>query len=408
MNANAKAAFEEASRLYTAAKSILDEYDGQDMPQEKQNEADSLLDQAEAKTAEGQRLERAAAMEARINEPVNVLPTPVTPGDGDSAESPAAKDAAHLAVFRKALVSGTHRMSSSELKTLSATNDIEGGYLLAPEQFTAEIIKELDNTVYVRQFANVVQVTQGGSLGVVTLDEDPANPDWTTELAEADVSATAKFGKRQLMPHRLTKGVKISRRLIRQARQNVESYVQGRIAYKFAITQENAFLTGDGHNKPLGMFVASDQGISTSRDVTAASATSIKADELIDMKYTLREPYHRRARWVLHRNILKAVRKLKTNNGDYLWEPGIAMGRPDMLLEMPYIVSEYAPSTITTGDYTIVLGDMEYYMIADSLQLQIQVLIEKYAEYDQTGYIAIMETDGQPILEDAFVRLKQA
>jgi HK97 family phage major capsid protein len=132
------------------------------------------------------------------------------------------------------------------------------------------------------------------------------------------------------------------------------------------------------------------------------------ADEFIDLKYALKPQYHQRARWLLHRDVLKVLRKLKTADGDYLWSRGLAMDRPDTILEVPYLLSEYAPNTLTTGKYVALLGDLSFYWIADSLEMTIQVLLEKYALTNETGYIANMEVDAMPVLADAFVRLKLA
>ena len=164
-------------------------------------------------------------------------------------------------------------------------------------------------------------------------------------------------------------------------------------------------MTGDG-NRSLSGSSASADGISTSRTLWVNTKTAIKADTLIDVKYALKGQYHARARWMLHRLILAEIRKLKDDNGQYLWQPGIAGGVPDRILEMPYTLSEYAPSTLAAGKYVAILGDYRYYWIADALDMQIQRLVELYARSNQTGFIGRLETDGMPVLEEAFVRLK--
>ena len=117
---------------------------------------------------------------------------------------------------------------------------------------------------------------------------------------------------------------------------------------------------------------------------------------------------------------MTAIRKLKDSSNNYLWQPGmnnqgfvaqgsaLIQGFPDMLMGRPILESEYAPNTVTSGLYTAVLGDFSKYYIADSLAMTIQVLYELYAKTNQIGYILRSETDGMPVLEEAFTRLKMA
>jgi len=189
----------------------------------------------------------------------------------------------------------------------------------------------------------------------------------------------------------------------------VENIIRDRFAYQFAVTQENGFLNGNGVNQPLGIFTASADGIGTGRDVSTGNTTTlIKADGLIEAKYTLKQGYMQNARWIFHRDAVKQIRKLKDGEGNYLWQSGIATDRPATILDNPYLMSEYAPNTFTTTLYVGAIGDFSHYWIVDAMGMSVQVLTELYAETNQNGYIARMETDGMPTLEEAFVRVKLA
>jgi HK97 family phage major capsid protein len=217
------------------------------------------------------------------------------------------------------------------------------------------------------------------------------------------------FGKRELHPHPLVKRIKVSNKMLRVSSFDVEGLVRQRLAYKFAVTEENAFLNGSGSGQPLGMMIASDDGISTSRDVSTGNATtSIKFDGLFEAKYTLKSQYWGKARWVFHRDGVKQVAKLKDGDGQYIWSESVRVGEPDRLLGFPVMMSEYCPSTFTTGLYVGILGDFSYYWIADAMNMQVQRLVELYAEANQTGFIGRLECDGAPVLEEAFVRVKLA
>jgi len=313
-----------------------------------------------------------------------------------------------MGLFNRALVNGVSSLSSTEVRALSAGTDVEGGYIVAPEQFVNKLIKGVDDMVYIRQKATVIPVAMATELGVPTLEADPDDADWTTELGTGSEDSTMSFGKRSLKPRPVAKRVKISEQLLRQALQSADSLVRSRLEYKFAITHEKAFLTGTGSSQPLGIFTASDNGITTSRDVsTDNTTTTIKADGLINTKYALKAQYHKTAEWIFHRDAVKMIRKLKDGNGDYIWKQGLA-DKSDTILELPYSMSEYAPHTFTTGLYVGILGDLSFYWIADALDMRIKVLNELYAETGQIGYIGRMESDGQPVMAEAFARVTLA
>ena len=269
-----------------------------------------------------------------------------------------------------------------------------------------ELLKEVDDIAVIRQYARTHQLTKAASLGVPTLDKDADDWDWTAELRTGS-ETEIEFGKRELRPHPLAKRVKISNTLLRKAAMGPEQIVRERLAYKLGITQEKAYMTGDGVQKPLGVFTASADGISTDRDVsTGNTGTEIMPDGLIEAKYTLKQAYWSRARWIFHRDALKQIRKMKDGNGQYIWQPGISGGAPDRILELPYTASEFAPNTFSSGLYVGILGDFRYYWIVDALDMAIQRLVELYAETNQTGFIGRYEGDGMPVLEEAFVWVK--
>ncbi len=293
-----------------------------------------------------------------------------------------------------------------EERDLQADSDPDGGYTLAPTQMVGRLLQAVDDAVVMRQFATVLQLRGAQNLGVPTLDTDVSDSDWTTEIQTGSKDTAMKFGKRELNPTPLAKRILISRKLLRNSAIGIESLVQQRLAFKFGVTEEKAFLTGTGANQPLGVFVASSNGISTGRDVQTGSATDWTADGLIDVKFTLKPQYWANARWLMHRDGLKRVRKLKDSTNQYLWQPGLTAGEPDRILDIPYTLSEFAPNTFTSGKYVAVLGDLRFYWIAEALSLEVQRLNELYAETNQVGYIGRLEVDGMPVLEEAFVRAK--
>lgn len=314
------------------------------------------------------------------------------------------------AAFQKFLQSGEQVLTETEIRALQADSDPAGGYLVQDEEFSRQLIKAVDNLVFVRQAANVLPpLVKAESLGVPALDADPADADWTTELATGSEDSTMAFGKRALTPHPFAKRIKVSNKLLRASALDVEALVRYRLAYKFAVTEEKGFLTGNGSGQALGLFTASAQGISTGRDVsTGNTATSIQTDGLQEALWTLKPQYRQRAQWMFHTDALKQIAKLKDGDGQYIWKPGIAENVPDRLLNRPYMESQYAPNTFTSTLYVGLLGDFQFYWIVDALDMTIQRLVELYAETGQIGFIARAECDGMPVLEEAFTRVKLA
>jgi len=298
---------------------------------------------------------------------------------------------------------------TEEFRALSAGVNTEGGYLVVPEQFINMLIKNIDDQTFVRTKATVIPMQNAASIGVPTLDADPADWDWTTELQTGSEDSTMAFGKRKMQPHPLAKRIKVSRQLLRTAAMPAEQIVIDRLGYKFATTMENNYLTGNGNQRPLGLFTASADGVPTTRDVaTDNTTTSVTTDGLINAKFSLKGQYWANAEWLFHRDAVKQIAKLKDGNGQYLWRESVRAGEADTLLGRPVNMSEFAPNTFTAGLYVGMIADFSHYWIIDSLQMQMQRLEELYAETNQVGFIGRYEGDGQPVLAEAFARVTLA
>lgn len=315
-------------------------------------------------------------------------------------------EARQIDAYRSFLMGGMAELSAEQRNTLQADALVKGGFLVTPQVLVASLLKKLDDLLFLRGLATVQQLATAASLGIPTLDTDPADADWTGELTTVS-QATMEFGKRELTPRYLSKLVRISNVLLRKSVIPAESLVMDRLAYKFAVTQEKAFLSGNGAAQPLGVFTASNDGIPTSRDMSTDNAgTAVTYDGLKNAKGFLKSQYRRNAQWVMHRDLQTQISKIKDGEGRYIWQDSIVANEPDMLLGFPVNVSEYAPSTFTSGLYVAVLGDYSYYYIAEALNLEVQRLNEVYATSNETGFIGRAEVDGMPALAEAFVRVK--
>lgn len=308
--------------------------------------------------------------------------------------------------FRSYLRSGDrHR---AERLGLVVGDDVRGGFT-APTGFLSQFIKFLDDACTIRNYATVLPPTNLKSVGALSYDTDYADADWSAEIPASDITedAAARFGKREITPHLFSKLVKSSRKMLQNSTLAVESFVAQRGAYKCAITENKAYMTGSGSQRPLGMFIASADGVPTSRDTTCASASVFTADELIDCQHAVKDAYRAKGVWFVSRTFRKMCRKLKDGNGNYLMVMNTASGL-DTLLERPLVVDENAPSTFTTGQYIGMFCDPSFYWIQDGLGLEIQRADELFALKNQVGWIFRKETDAMPVLAEAFSRLKLA
>lgn len=392
---------EKRAKLVYDARAIQDRCDNEkrEKTAEERTQFDAIWEDVQKLANEIRDKQQLEEEERKLNE---TPPNPFKPNAGNEPTVGRRATPEYQKEFRDFITSGR-----IEGRAIQADVDASGGYLFAPEQFVARLIKSLDDNVFMRGLATVMQVTSSDNLGFPSLATDLNDSNWTTEIQEVPEDTALALGKRNMTPHYLTKLVKISQKLLRVSAIPADTLVADRLAYKFAITQEKAFLTGNGTGQPLGVFTANANGIPATRDIaTGNTATALTADGLLEAKYNLKAQYRRNCQWLFHRDAVKMIAKLKDGDGQYIWKASIAAGEPDMLLGFPVNESEYVPNTFTSGLYVGMLGDFKQYWIVDNLQLQVQRLVELYAATNQVGFIGRMETDGAPVDPMAFSRVK--
>ncbi len=311
-----------------------------------------------------------------------------------------------MAAFRSYLAGGTSEKYVQDMRALQMENPAQAGYLVAPQKFGAQLIKELDNTLVIRSKATTFTLDGAQTLGFPKRTSRASGAVWGAEISAAGEDSSLAFGKREFKPNYMTNLIKISRPLLQNTAMDGERIVLDELNFDMSETQEESYMTGNGAAKPLGIFIASDNGISTARDITAESSTAIGADDLLNMKYALKAQYRNGVEWYMHRDGVKQVSKLKDTTGQYIWSPSMQTGQPDRLLGYGVNESEYAPNTFTAAQYVTILGNMKFYWIVDSLMVELQRLVEIYAGTNQIGFILRAQTDGMPVVEEAFARLK--
>ena len=393
---------EKRAKAWEAAKAFLDSH-------RKENGVLSAEDDAEYTKMEQEitdlgkeiaRLERQEALDAELNRPVN---KPLTGKPGGRADADGGEDKTGRASddYRKNFWNAMRSKVPMPAVTnaLQIGTDSEGGYLV-PDEYERTLVEALEEENIFRQMAKVIKTSSGdrkipvvASKGTASwIDEEGAYP-------ESDDS----FGQVSIGAYKLGTMIKVSEELLNDSVFDLQSYISREFARRIGAKEEEAFFTGDGKGKPLGVLAATG-GAETG--VTAASATAVTADELMDLYYSLKSPYRKKSMWVLNDSTIKAIRKLKDNNGQYLWQPSLAAGAPDMILGRPIKTSAYMPA-IAAGAKTIAFGDFSYYWIADRQGRSFKRLNELFAATGQVGFLASQRVDGKMILAEAVKVLVQ-
>jgi HK97 family phage major capsid protein len=281
---------------------------------------------------------------------------------------------------------------------LKIGSDPEGGYLV-PDEFEKKLVKALEERNVMRRLANIIRTKHGErQIPVVATKGTAAWVDEEALIPESD----STFGQVTLGAHKVATMIKVSGELLNDSAFSIEEYVANEFARRIAAKEEEAFFVGDGNKKPTGI-LAETGGAEVG--ATAASATAITHDDVLNLFYSLKSPYREKAVFIANDLTVKELRKLKDSAGQYLWTPSIKDGTPDMIIGRPIYTSPYVPE-IAAGAKTLVFGDYSYYWIADRQSRTFQRLNEMFATTGQIGFIATQRVDGKLILPEA-VRVLQ-
>ena len=351
----------------------------------------------ESLTNEIKRMERKAAIEEELNKPVNAPITSKPMANADDDEKTGRGSKAYRKSFWNAMRTKTIRPEVAN--ALQEGTDTEGGYLV-PDEFEKTLVEALEEENIFRKLAHVITTSSGDRKIPVVATKGSAS--WVDEEGTISESDDA-FSQVSIGAYKLGTLIKVSNELLSDSVFDLESYISKEFGRRIGNKEEDAFFNGDGVGKPIGIFNKTG-GADTG--VTAASATAITADEIIDLFYSLNAPYRKNAVWVMNDSTVKAIRKLKDNNGNYLWQPALTAGTPDTLLGRPVFTSSYVPA-IAAGKKTVAFGDFGYYWIADRQGRNFKKLSELYAATDQTGFVATQRVDGKLILPEAIKVLVQ-
>ena len=285
------------------------------------------------------------------------------------------------------------------VNALQVGTDTEGGFLV-PDEFEKTLIQALEEENIFRRIATVIHSNSGDrKIPVVASKGSAAWVDEEGTYGESDDS----FGQITLGAYKLGTLIKVSEELLNDSAFDLESYISAEFGRRLGTKEEESFFTGDGSGKPTGILAATG-GAELGK--TAASATAITADEVIDLYYSLRVPYRKKTVWLMNDTTVSALRKLKDNQGQYLWEPSLVSGTPNKILGCEVITSPFMP-VIASGAKSIAFGDFSYFWIADRQGRTFKRLNELFSTTGQIGFLGNQRVDGKLILPEAIKVLQQ-
>ena len=335
-----------------------------------------------------QRLERQAEIEAEMNKATStpVLGKPATPNVTEKTGT--ASD-----TYKKAFWNSVRNRNWIDVHDdLHIGTDAEGGYLV-PDEFERKLVEALEEESIFRQMATVIKTSNGDrKIPIVTSKGEAV---WMDEEQQYSLSDDT-FGQASLSAYKLGTAIKISEELLNDSVFDLPSYIAKEFARRIGSKEEEAFLIGDGKGKPTGIFAnagGAENGATT-------STANISFDDMIELFYSVKSPYRKKAVWILNEQTVKALRKIKDNTGNYIWQPAVSSGLPDTILNRPYVTSVYAPVS-AAGAKPIAFGDLSYYWIADRQGRSLKRLNELFAMNGQVGFLASQRVDGKLILPEA-------
>ena len=380
---------EKRAALWEQAKAFLDEHtqegrlSAEDAKTYEQMESEVLTFGKDI-----ERMERQTILDAELSRSVG---QPITnmPGAALDKDKHGRASDAYRAAMLKALRTNFRQVEN----VLQEGTDASGGYLV-PEEYDKRLIDILSEENVFRTLATTITTSGEHKINIAATKPTAAWIDEGAQLTFGD----ATFDQMILDAHKLHVAVKVTEELLYDEAFNLESYLIEQFGKALGNTEENAFINGDGTHKPKGILSMGQTSVTT-------AGADIKADELLTFIYTLKRPYRKNAAFLVNDQTLATIRKLKDNNGAYLWQPSLQLGEPDRLLSYPVYTSEYMP-TIAGGKIALAFGDYSYYNIGDRGTRSLQELKELFAGNGMVAYVMKERIDGKLVLAEAVQLLK--
>ena len=375
---------EKRAKVWETAKNFVDTHEDKNgnLSAEDKETYSRMEAEIEELTNSIDRQQRAERREQELSKPVN---SPITGKPYKDEPQGEVKTGRASDEYKKAMLTALRSNFRQVSNVLQEGVDADGGYLV-PEEYDHRLIDVLTEENIMRGIAT--KITTSGEHKINIAATKPAAA-WIEE-GEALSFGDATFEQKILDAHKLHVAIKITEELLYDNAFGLENYIITEFGKALANAEEDAFLNGDGVGKPTGIFDKTKGGESIGT-LTAA----LKSDDILDLIYKLKRPYRKNASFIMNDATLAQIRKLKDNNGQYLWQPSYQANEPDKILGYNIRTSAFAPTD------AIAFGDYKYYNIGDRGSRSFKQLNELFAGNGMIGYVAKERVDGLLILPEA-------
>ena len=375
---------EKRAKVWETAKNFVDTHEDKNgnLSAEDKETYSRMEAEIEELTNSIERQQRAERREQELSKPVN---SPITGKPYKDEPQGEVKTGRASDEYKKAMLTALRSNFRQVSNVLQEGVDADGGYLV-PEEYDHRLIDVLTEENIMRGIAT--KITTSGEHKINIAATKPAAA-WIEE-GEALSFGDATFDQKILDAHKLHVAIKITEELLYDNAFGLENYIITEFGKALANAEEDAFLNGDGVGKPTGIFDKTKGGESIGT-LTAA----LKSDDILDLIYKLKRPYRKNASFIMNDATLAQIRKLKDNNGQYLWQPSYQANEPDKILGYNIRTSAFAPTD------AISFGDYKYYNIGDRGSRSFKQLNELFAGNGMIGYVAKERVDGLLILPEA-------
>lgn len=336
-----------------------------------------------------QRRERQEAMDAELAKPVSA---PITGKPMSGRQEDAQKTGRASEAYKNAMLTAMRTNFRQISNVLSEGVDANGGYLV-PEEYDRRLIDVLTEENVMRSLGT--NITTSGEHKINIAATKPAAA-WIEE-GGALTFGDATFDQIILDAHKLHVAIKVTEELLYDNAFGLENYIIQQFGKALANAEEDAFINGTGKGQPLGILAATG---GAQVGVTTASASKVTADEIINLVYSLKRPYRKNAVFLANDVCVAELRKLKDNNGQYLWQPSLQAGEPDRVLGYKVYTSPFFPVP-AAGKAAVAFGDFSYYNIGDRGTRSFAELKELFAGNGMVGFVAKERVDGKLVLPEA-------
>lgn len=274
-----------------------------------------------------------------------------------------------------------------EFRALSAVTGSTGAFTV-PEGFISKLERALLQFGGVREVSEVMRTATGNDLPWPTSNDTTNKGEIVGEnITQSEQNVT--FGQITWKAYKYSsKMIKVPFELLQDSAIDMASLLGGIAGERIGRIQNDHFTTGTGTGQPKGIVNASTLG------VTAAVATAIKSDEIIDLIHSVDPSYRIGARFMFHDSILQVISKLKDGQGNYLLRVGLEQGLPDRIRGYPFTINQSMDSTVASTKKTMLFGQLNKYKVRDVASLRLVRMEERFAELDQIAFVAFLRSDG--------------